>query len=157
MKKSKKFKIIYIITFVIILLFVTDLTVNASETTINTQKEQYTDEELAKIEEMSKDIFYSYDKETNTTSVIDLTELQQRTSNQTKTSLSYYEARGIEIENKFSSMMNRSGYQFFVVPDVFDYPYKCTAKIKALKSDGTSTHFKTLISPLSFINLLFIT
>lgn len=137
MKKSKKFKILYIITFVIILLFVTDLTVNASETTINTQKEQYTDEELAKIEEMSKDIFYCYDKETNTTSVIDLTELQQRISNQTKTSLSYYEARGIETENKFSSMMNRSGYQFFMVPDVFDYPYKCTAKIKALKADGT--------------------
>lgn len=30
MKKSKKFKILFIITFVIILLFVTDLTVNAS-------------------------------------------------------------------------------------------------------------------------------
>lgn len=145
MKKRKKIKLLCIIIIVMILPIIIHTTVTA--TVIDTArafesipetKDGLTEEEIEQImENLPEEIIYRYDMETKTTTVVDIKDIKQRNSSQTVSSPSYYDINGGILKNSFSSMMNRSGYQFYMTPDVYVFPYSSVAKIKALKADGT--------------------
>lgn len=148
MKKEKKLKFLSIIVMVMILPIVIHTTVNAATSdtasafeSIPETKEGLTDEEIEQImESLPEEVIYRYDVETGTTTVVDIEDIKQRSSSETVSSPSYYEVNGGVVKNTFSSMMNRSGYLFFMSPDVYDFPYSSVAKIKALKADGSLGH-----------------